>query len=170
MKPYTKTGDKGTTSLIGGKRVAKTDIHLEIYGTLDELSSFIGLLKQSTDYQHKPCLIEIQQTLVEINSLFANDNPEWDQNHPFNEEKTHQLEQLIDQIDEQLPCIQSFLLPGSNSCNALCNICRCVCRRAERNIHQIDLLANQKKAAVYINRLSDYFFVLGRIYEQNVEK
>lgn len=170
MKPYTKTGDKGTTSLIGGKRVAKTDIHLEIYGTLDELSSFIGLLKHSVCADHQTSLVNIQETLVQINSLFANDNPEWDQNHPFDEAKTQQIEQQIDQIDEQLPSIQSFLLPGCTACNALCNICRCICRRAERNIHQIKLLTNQEKAAVYINRLSDYFFVLGRIYEQNAEK
>lgn len=170
MKPYTKTGDKGTTSLIGGKRVAKTDIHLEIYGTLDELSSFIGLLKQSISAEHRTILVNIQETLVQINSLFANDNPEWDAKHPFDEQKTAQLEQQIDQIDEQLPCIQSFLLPGCNSCNALCNVCRCVCRRAERAIHQINLFTNQEKAAIYINRLSDYFFVLGRIYEQDIEK
>ncbi len=166
MKPYTKTGDGGTTSLIGGKRVAKTDVHLEIYGTLDELSSFIGLLKQSVSANHNATLVTIQETLVQINSLFANDNPEWDQSHPFDQQKTLQLEQQIDSIDDQLPRIQSFLLPGCNTCNALCNICRCICRRAERNIHQINLFNNQEKAAIYINRLSDYFFVLGRIYEQ----
>lgn len=170
MKPYTKTGDKGSTSLIGGKRVPKTDIHLEIYGTLDELSSFMGLLKQSVSKTDAFTLNSIQETLVLINSLFANDNPSWDESHSFNESKITALEQEIDRINQSLPPIQAFLLPGTNTTNALCNICRCVCRRAERNIHQINLFRNQENAAIYINRLSDYFFVLGRIYEQIAEK
>lgn len=170
MKPYTKTGDKGSTSLIGGKRVPKTDAHLEIYGTLDELSSFIGLLKQGISATHANTLVNIQETLVLINSLFANDNPTWDQNHPFNETSISMLEQIIDELDAQLMPVQHFLLPGTNTNNALCNVCRCICRRAERTIHHITLFPNQKLAAIYINRLSDYFFVLGRICEQNTEK
>lgn len=170
MKPYTKTGDKGTTSLIGGKRVAKTDAHLEVYGTLDELSSFIGLLKQYTTPNNTATLHQIQETLVLINALFANDNPTWDNQHPFESTLICQLEQEIDQIDQELPPINCFLIPGTCPCNALCNICRCICRRAERHIHQIELLPNQQNASVYINRLSDYFFVLGRFYEQHIEK
>jgi cob(I)alamin adenosyltransferase len=170
MKPYTKTGDKGTTSLIGGKRVAKTDLHLEIYGTLDELSSFIGLLKQYTTPHNTTTLFNIQETLVHINALFANDSQVWDNQHPFSAEKISNLELEIDKIDQALPPINCFLIPGTCPCNALCNICRCICRRAERHIHQIELLPNQQIAAIYINRLSDYFFVLGRFYEQQIEK
>lgn len=165
MKPYTKTGDKGSTSLIGGKRVSKNDLHLEIYGTLDELSSFIGLLKQSVTDQQYSHLERIQKTMVQINSLFANDNSQWDQEHPFDEANITWIEQLIDALCQELPPCTAFTLPGSNTCNALCHVCRCICRRAERHIYQIALFNNQQKAAIYINRLSDYFFVLSRKYE-----
>jgi cob(I)alamin adenosyltransferase len=165
MKVYTKTGDKGTTSLIGGKRVNKTDNHLEIYGTLDELSSFIGLLKQQVEPTTQQDLQRIQETLVLINSLFANDSEQWDNTHPFDQAAITWLEAAIDSIDANLPPIHCFLLPGTTPNNALCNICRCICRRAERNIYKISLLTNQAIAATYINRLSDYFFTLGRKYE-----
>jgi cob(I)alamin adenosyltransferase len=165
MSIYTKTGDKGETSLIGGKRVPKSDVHLDIYGTLDELSSFIGLLKQSTNEPTREYLTQIQETLIQINALYANDNEDWDKNHPFNCTLTEQIEQQIDQINQTLPLIHCFIVPGSSSINALCNVCRCICRRAERNIHKLSLLENQAKASIYINRLSDYFFILGRKYE-----
>lgn len=165
MKVYTKTGDTGTTSLIGGKRIHKTDAHLEIYGTLDELSSFIGLLKQQVPQDIQQDLVCIQETLVLINSLFANDSIEWDNSHPLDTSCITWLEQSIDSIDANLPPIHCFLLPGSTPNNALCNICRCICRRAERAIYTINLLKNQATAAAYINRLSDYFFTLGRKFE-----
>jgi cob(I)alamin adenosyltransferase len=166
MKPYTKTGDKGSTSLIGGKRVKKDDIHLEIYGTLDELSSFIGLLKQSVDATLKNELHHIQEILVLVNSLFANDNEAWDAQHIFQESETENIEKQIDQLCSEIAPCHEFIIPGCNACNALAHVCRCVCRRAERQIHKLPLFSNQEKAAVYINRLSDYFFVLSRKLEK----
>ena len=166
MKIYTKTGDKGTTSLIGGKRIPKSDIHLEIYGTLDELGSFIGLLKQTVSACEAAMLTHIQETLFRVNCLFANGNPEQDEQHPFDESATSQLEEQIDSICDQLPPMKCFEIPGDNTNHALCHICRCICRRAERHIYQMELLPNQAKAAQYINRLSDYFFALGRKHGQ----
>ncbi len=167
MKIYTKTGDNGTTSLIGGKRVSKSDIHLEIYGTLDELSSFIGLLKQAVCSADIEMLTRIQETLFKVNCLFANDCPQKDEQYPFDDAHTSQLERAIDAICADLPPTTCFETPGSNTNNALCHVCRCICRRAERHIYQMELLANQTKAAQYINRLSDYFFALGRKYGQS---
>lgn len=166
MKPYTKTGDKGYTSLIGGKRIKKDDTHLEIYGTLDELSSFIGLFKQTLPTSLQQDLLHIQQTLVQINSLFANDNQQWDEQHNFNEAETQWLENRIDHICNELAPCNEFIIPGCNLCNAWGHVCRCVCRRAERKMYQIPLFNNQQKAATYINRLSDYFFVLSRKMEK----
>ena len=170
MKIYTKTGDQGQTALIGGKRVPKTDTHLEVYGTLDELSSFIGLLKQSTTDSIAQQLTQIQETLILINALYANDSEEWDKAHRFDEAHTNNIEEQIESINAQLPPIKCFIIPGTSSTNALCNVCRCICRRAERNIHRLPLFDNQAKAAIYINRLSDYFFVLGRKFEQPEQK
>lgn len=163
MKVYTKTGDNGTSSLIGGKRVRKNDIHLEIYGTLDELSSFMGALKcESTDREIIEDLHKIQKILTTINFVFACPDEETGKKFPFSEGNTHWIENKIDSISETLPPIKEFLIPGDNKANALCNICRTVCRRAERKIYETELLDCQKEAAVFINRLSDYFFVLGR--------
>ncbi len=163
MKVYTKTGDKGTTSLIGGKRVAKSDIHLEIYGTLDELSSFIGLLKcEYPDAETATNLDKIQKILTTINFVFACPDEETGSKFKFSVENIEWIENQIDTISTALPPIKDFLIPGSNKANAIANICRTVCRRAERNVYKMEMLDCQKDAAIFINRLSDYFFVLGR--------
>lgn len=163
MKVYTKTGDKGTTSLIGGKRVAKSDIHLEIYGTLDELSSFIGLLKcEHPDKTSAENLDKIQKILTTINFVFACPDEETGSKFIFDTKNIEWIENQIDELSSALPPINEFLIPGSNRTNALANICRTVCRRAERNIYRMEMLDCQKNAAIFINRLSDYFFVLGR--------
>lgn len=163
MKIYTKTGDNGTTSLIGGKRVSKSDIRLEIYGTLDELSSFIGLLKcEHTDAATVDSLDKIQKILTTINFTFASPDEETGRRFKFDTENIKWIENQIDIINSNLPPINNFLIPGSNRINALSNICRTVCRRAERNIHRTETLECQKDAAIFINRLSDYFFVVGR--------
>ncbi|MCQ2350958.1 MAG: cob(I)yrinic acid a,c-diamide adenosyltransferase [Paludibacteraceae bacterium] len=166
MKIYTKTGDTGTTSLIGGKRVSKCDGHLEVYGTLDELSSFIGLLKN----EPKICecsyeLNKIQQILTKINICFACPDSESEKKYEFEQSDTEWIEKKIDEISANLPPIDKFLIPGTNSANALANICRTICRRAERNAYKIQMSENQQKATVFLNRLSDYFFVLGRKIE-----
>ena len=163
MKVYTKTGDRGTTSLIGGKRVAKSDIHLEIYGTLDELSSFIGLLKSEyPDEEIAANLDKIQKILTTINFVFACPDDETGRRFQFDTENIKWIENQIDTISSELPPINDFLIPGTNKTKALANVCRTVCRRAERNIYRMEILDCQKDAAIFINRLSDYFFVLGR--------
>ncbi|MCQ2368937.1 MAG: cob(I)yrinic acid a,c-diamide adenosyltransferase [Paludibacteraceae bacterium] len=166
MKVYTKTGDDGTTSLIGGKRVSKTDVRLEIYGTLDELSSFIGMLKcDGIPSDDAASLGRIQKILTKINMLYASPDATTDAKFPFDNADTLWLEEQIDKTSADLPPITDFLIPGTNSKNALANVCRTVCRRAERNIYKLELFENQQKASVFINRLSDYLFVLGRKLE-----
>lgn len=162
MKVYTKTGDKGTTSLVGGNRVSKADDRLELYGTLDELDSFIGLLKTEIPSPHKEFLQKIQENLIQVNALFATDCQEWDEKLGFNTDLIKEIEDKIDEYEEGLEPIKSFLIPGSSRLNALCNVVRTICRRAERQIYHIELLHCQSLATAYINRLSDFFFVLGR--------
>ncbi len=166
MKIYTKTGDNGTTSLIGGKRVSKSDIRLEIYGTLDELSSFLGLLKCDSIPDEDACNItRIQKILTKINMVYASPDKATDAKFPFDTNDTSWMETEIDKISVTLPPVTDFLIPGTNDINALANICRTVCRRAERHIYKLNLFENQQKAAVFLNRLSDYLFVLGRKLE-----
>ena len=166
MKVYTKTGDNGTTSLIGGQRVKKNDTRLEIYGTIDELSSFLGLLKsQDIDTSYKKDINNIQQTLIQINIVFAIDekeNPEIAQKYQFDNKKITWIETKIDNYDKNLPPITEFLIPGKNQNSSICNICRTICRRTERRIFEIDLSEEQKKAAIFVNRLSDFLFILSR--------
>ena len=166
MKVYTKTGDNGTTSLIGGQRIKKSDIRLEIYGTIDELSSFLGLLKsQDIDTSYKKDINNIQQTLIQINIVFAIDekeNPEIAQKYQFDNKKITWIETKIDNYDKNLPPITEFLIPGKNQNSSICNICRTICRRTERRIFEIELSEEQKKAAIFVNRLSDFLFILSR--------
>lgn len=162
MKVYTKTGDKGTTSLVGGHRVSKSDARLELYGTLDELDSFIGLLKTEIPSPYKEFLHKIQENLIQVNALFATDCKEWDEKIGFDVTLITELENKIDEYQATLEPLTSFLIPGSSKINALCNVVRTICRRAERQIYHIELLPCQLSATAYINRLSDYFFVLGR--------
>ena len=166
MKVYTKTGDNDTTSLIGGQRVKKNDTRLEIYGTIDELSSFLGLLKsQDIDTSYKKDINNIQQTLIQINIVFAIDekeNPEIAQKYQFDNKKITWIETKIDNYDKNLPPITEFLIPGKNQNSSICNICRTICRRTERRIFEIELSEEQKKAAIFVNRLSDFLFILSR--------
>ncbi len=168
MKVYTKTGDKGYTSLIGGTRTKKNDPRVEAYGSLDELSSFIGLLKTEPDCPAEvfKTLEHIQDTLIGLNCLFAINDSKNSKNFAINTEEITFLEKIIDAYSEKLPPITKFLVPGANRLNALANVCRTVCRRAERRLYELDLCEEQKTAAVYINRLSDYFFILGRILSE----
>lgn len=172
MKVYTKTGDGGTTSLIGGKRVSKTDARVEAYGTIDELDSFVGMLKNLPECppDMKETLETIQGELFNINCLLASDDGAVSRNiaerYAIKPAAVTFLEQKIDEMSEKLPPISEFLKPGSNLANAMANVCRTVCRRAERRIYAIGGLDERRQAAaVYINRLSDYFFVAGRFLE-----
>lgn len=165
-KIYTKTGDKGETSLIGGTRVPKYHERIEAYGTLDELNSFIGLLRdQLTDFHQREVLLKIQENLFTAESLLATDSEkQLTRELPHLSEKdVLTLESEIDAMNEHLPALSSFILPGGHPLVSLSHVCRTVCRRGERII--IKLAAETDVDAIlikYINRLSDYLFVLAR--------
>lgn len=168
MKIYTKTGDKGTTSLVGGQRTMKNDHRLNAYGTIDELNSFLGLLRAETkDEQTKTLILDIQNTLFTVGAILATD--ENCEKLPFpakiETEKIEKLEKNIDKIQDTLPKLTNFIIYGSNSLSALCHVCRAVARRAEREIvtvYQENTLDDS--ILTYINRLSDFLFVLARHY------
>lgn len=163
---YTKTGDKGTTSLVGGTRVSKTHVRLEAYGTVDELNAQIGLLlTYLTDVNDKDVVLKVQNKLFVIGSHLATDQEKTQlrQASIITPEDVEGLEQQIDTLDEALPPLKAFVLPGGSRGAAVCHVCRTVCRRAERRI--LALSEEYKISAEvlsYMNRLSDYLFVLSR--------
>ncbi len=164
-KVYTKTGDKGKTSLIGGTRVPKYDDRIEAYGTIDELNSFTGLLRdQDIDIHYKEVLLEIQKRLFDMESSVAHDRNKQVKKLPEIKEKDiNLLETEIDKMDELLPTLTSFILPGGHPVVSYCHICRTVCRRAERLLLKVaEKYPVNENDLKYLNRLSDYFFVLGR--------
>ena len=166
MKVYTRKGDKGTTQLIGGTRVPKSSLRIEAYGTVDELNSHLGLLKdQHPEMQriHEQ-LLDIQDRLFTLGSLLAAD-PESSSMKlpPIHSEDALRLENWIDEMDNELEPMRQFLLPGGHSTVSICHIARCVCRRAERIIVDLDAVEPvQEEILVYMNRLSDYLFTLSR--------
>lgn len=167
MKVYTRTGDGGMTSLVGGQRVSKTCARLESYGTVDELNSFIGLLiTYCTDEHDRTFLIDVQNTLFVLGGYLATDNSSREV-RSFNivtPEMVGNIEKQIDAINTTLPPFRHFILPGGGRAASVCHVCRTVCRRAERRI----LALTEEGAEVdenviaYVNRLSDYLFVLAR--------
>jgi cob(I)alamin adenosyltransferase len=170
MKIYTKTGDKGQTSLLGGTRVPKHHLRIEAYGTVDELNSWIGLIRdQPIDDHSITSLIEIQDRLFTIGSLLAED-PEGSRMElpPLQEDDVLFLEKEIDRMEEALPSLRSFILPGGNTVVSYAHIARCVCRRCERVVtHLGEESTIDLRILVYINRLSDYLFVLSRFFGQS---
>ncbi|MEO2064671.1 MAG: cob(I)yrinic acid a,c-diamide adenosyltransferase [Christiangramia sp.] len=172
MKIYTKTGDSGETSLFGGTRVPKHHIRIESYGTVDELNSHIGLLRdQQVDETTKAELIEIQDRLFTMGSILATDpekavlkNGKERLNIPkITNADILKLEQAIDRMNEDLPPMTHFVLPGGHHSVSFCHIARCVCRRAERLATALyDIEPFDKMVLQYLNRLSDYLFVLAR--------
>ncbi len=166
MKIYTKKGDQGETSLIGGKRVPKNDIRIESYGTVDELNAWIGMLRDQPvdDQPLKDELIEIQDRLFTIGSLLAQSPEGTKMELPrLAESDITFLEEAIDAMNETLPEMKSFVLPGGHTTVSSCHITRCVCRRAERLVVALhDETDDYKKIVQYLNRLSDYLFVLAR--------
>jgi len=165
FRVYTKTGDKGETSLIGGTRLPKQHIRIEAYGTVDELNSFIGVVRdQGIDENAKIVLIEIQDRLFTLGSLLAADPEKNKMKLPeIKEEDILFLEKEIDKMDEVLPEMKHFVLPGGHQAVSFCHVARCVCRRAERAT--LKLAENEKVEEIiykYLNRLSDYLFVLSR--------
>ena len=165
MKIYTKKGDTGTTGLIGGTRLPKHHIRIESYGTVDELNSHIGLLRDLiTDSAITPVLLEIQDRLFTIGSQLAADPVKSKMELPelFETDITF-LETQIDAMDEGLPPMKFFVLPGGHPTVSHCHIARCVCRRAERLVtHLSENEPTDPKIMAYMNRLSDYLFMLSR--------
>ena len=167
LKIYTKTGDKGKTSLIGGTKVPKSHIRIESYGTVDELNSFMGLLGDYlSDHHSKVILKEIQDRLFTIGSSLACDPDKAPSLKipDLKEEDVKLLEKEIDKMNEELPLMKSFVLPGGHVAISTAHIARCVCRRAERicvNMQENKLFV-EPLVIKYLNRLSDYLFVLAR--------
>ena len=166
MRVYTRTGDDGTTGLIGGTRVQKFDLRLEAYGTVDELNSWIGLIRsQPINSVIIHDLIEIQNKLFVIGALLATDTAKVDNSDklPCCEKDILFLEERMDGILDSLPPLTSFLLPGGNNAVSYCHIARTVCRRAERRAYQLFAEAPVPNQVLkYLNRLSDYLYVLSR--------
>ena len=172
MKVYTKTGDTGTTALFGGTRVPKHHIRIESDGTVDELNSHIGLIRdQDMSDLYKNVLIEIQDRLFTVGAILAtppeketlkNGQPRL-QNLGIIESDIEFLENEIDTMEEALPPMTHFVLPGGHTTVSYCHIARCVCRRAERlAVHLNDIEPTDERVIKYLNRLSDYLFVLAR--------
>lgn len=165
MKIYTKTGDGGFTSLIGGTRVPKYHLRIESYGTVDELNSYIGLIRsQEIDEKDNLTLKEIQDRLFTIGALLAADPEKSKMKIPdLHLQDVELLEQEMDRIEVILPPLKHFILPGGSNAVSFCHLARCICRRAERIT--IELSENSfvdEKVKIYLNRLSDYLFMLAR--------
>lgn len=166
MNIYTKTGDKGSSGLIGGTRVSKNDIRLEAYGSVDELNSFLGLLlaepmEPSDDAFNR----NIQHRLFKVGSYLATDQGKSTLafSNPITNENLAEIEAEIDAIVASLPEITQFIIPGGNRKAGLCHVCRTVCRRAERcTVAVAEKYQVHPNIITYLNRLSDYFFVLAR--------
>lgn len=179
MKIYTKTGDKGTTALFGGTRVPKHHIRIESYGTVDELNSHLGLIRdQDIDLHYKKVLMIIQDKLFTVGAILATDpekailkNGQERLNIPkISEADIYQLEQEMDAMNEDLPPMTHFVLPGGHQTVSFCHIARCVCRRAERLASALnDVEPFQPESLKYLNRLSDYLFVLARKLSKDLQ-
>ena len=166
MKIYTKGGDKGKTSLIGGKRLDKDEIQIEAYGTIDELNSNLGLLRDyCTSSDDKNFILKIQENLFIIGSLLALDYTSRKEKKiiNFSVEKTNSIEKEIDKISSTLPEMTNFIIPGGHITVSTCHIARSVCRRAERRCISFSKSYKiNQNIIIYINRLSDYLFTLSR--------
>ncbi|TXI14353.1 MAG: cob(I)yrinic acid a,c-diamide adenosyltransferase [Pedobacter sp.] len=165
MKIYTKTGDKGYTSLIGGTRVPKHHLRIDTYGTVDELNSYIGMIRDNEiTPDQKAFLKEIQDRLFTIGSSLASDPEKSKMKIPdLHTSDIGLLEQQIDRMTEALPELHHFILPGGSQVVSFCHIARCVCRRAERLcVHLAEISFVDEEIIIYLNRLSDFLFVLAR--------
>ncbi len=176
---YTRTGDDGMTALVGGKRVPKDAARIEAYGTVDELNAVVGLVRawneegkgqRELHLRLDAMLQEIQQELFDLGSELA--TPEdftYDGMHRMGEEEVTRIERVIDECQEELEPLKSFILPGGGRISAQLHQCRTVCRRAEREILRLSQIENVGEWPLrYVNRLSDLFFVLGRWVGKNL--
>lgn len=171
---YTKTGDKGNTSLVGGKRVPKTHIRLDAYGTIDELNSFVGLLVcEVKDEELREFLLYIQNKLFVVGSYLAT---EVEAQTPtsaqiIGDRDIELLETMMDNLDAKLPKLNRFILPGGTESAARAHICRTICRRAERNVYKVaDEFPIHEMILIFLNRLSDLFFLVARTECQKLGK
>lgn len=166
MSIYTRTGDKGKTSLYGGKRVSKSDPQVEAYGSIDELTSFIGLISLKLKVKsEKLYLLEIQKDLYQIMAFLSGSNVTVN----YLNKRVIEFEKQIDRMDKKLPKLTRFILPGGNELSAWFHILRTICRRSERNAVRLfnNLTIKQSNNELilkYLNRLSDLFFTLARYY------
>lgn len=171
MKIYTKTGDSGKTSLVEGTRISKSALRIEAYGNVDELNSFLGLLAdQEVNQKRYPFLKSIQDNLFVIGSNLASDPAKRAARvPPVHTEDIVHLEKAMDEMDAQLPELRHFVLPGGHPAVSAAHICRTVCRRAERGVVRLaEADEVPELVATYLNRLSDYFFVLSRMISQEL--
>jgi cob(I)alamin adenosyltransferase len=165
MKIYTKTGDKGTTALFGGKRVPKSDLRIDTYGTVDELNSWMGVIRdQAVNMSRSEELIEIQDRLFTIGSILATEPGNTKVKVPaLHESDITYLEKKIDEMESTLEPMKVFVLPGGHESVSFGHVARTVCRRAERLVIALDAIEKVNEGVVkYLNRLSDYLFVLCR--------
>ncbi|MBB00596.1 MAG: ATP:cob(I)alamin adenosyltransferase [Saprospirales bacterium] len=176
MKIYTKTGDKGETGLFGGSRVSKADLRVEAYGTVDELNSVLAVVIEYVGQTNLPTdgLLKVQDMLFRIGSHLASmDNPKSEFLPELNPLEIERLEIEIDDLTNKLPPLKNFVLPGGCLGNAYCHVARSICRRAERRVVGLDSSLDSLAFIIkYLNRLSDYLFVLSRQLskEQGVEE
>ena len=171
---YTRTGDKGETSLVGGVRIKKSDIRLEAYGTVDELSAHLGLLvSMMAEGEERDFIIRVQNNLFNVCTHLATDQsqtPLYPSAHLADGE-IEAMEQRIDKLNGALPERQGFILPGGTTAAAQTHVCRTVCRRAERRIAALAEVATiAPEMQQYVNRLSDYLFILAKIINFNEGK
>ena len=171
MKIYTKTGDKGMTSLVGGTRISKASLRIDTYGTIDELNSWIGLLRdQSVNELRRDFLKEIQDRLFTIGSELASEIDQKKKKIPdLHESDIELLEKEMDKMDLEIPPLRAFVLPGGNQAVSFTHLARTVCRRAERLVIALSETAEANSLIIrYLNRLSDYLFVLSRKITQEI--
>lgn len=170
FKIYTKTGDEGQTALFGGKRLPKSHLRIECYGTVDELNSFLGLVRDRTEDEHvRGILFEIQNRLFDLGANLASDPSKNFPSPTVGQTDIQLLEHEIDEMEATLPPLKNFILPGGHPTVSHCHVARCVCRRAERLVVALNMEEPVSPEVLkYLNRLSDYLFVLARKLGQNL--
>ena len=169
MKIYTRTGDNGKTGLLSGKRVNKYDKRIMAYGSIDELNSFMGVVRDFSPDDCKDEIFLIQNKLMIIASQLSNDK-NYDNIHKINEHDTEYLENAIDRMTDELRPLKNFIIPGGNKLISFTHVARCVCRRAEINITVLKEKEDlDKEILLYINRLSDYLFTLARFFSKTLK-
>ena len=175
MKIYTKTGDDGTTSLIGGQRVKKYDVRVEAYGTVDELTAFVALLADKIVDDERCENLEqelrtVESHLMTVAALLAVGEGGKDKVTPISEDRIIWLETCIDRMQEEIPAITKFTIPGGHTTVSLCHVCRTICRRAERAaLRAMEVADIDSSATRYLNRLSDYLYNLGRCVTERMK-